>query len=77
MEKDKEFIGKVIWFNPKPGYGFIEWSDNGMKQKDMFVHFSDIICDGFKTIQKEQKVSFKIGKNHSGNPKAIEVKVIK
>lgn len=74
---EKEYTGKVIWFNPKNGYGFIEWSDENVKQKDMFVHFSDIVCEGFKTLNKDQVVSFKLGKNHSGNPKAIEVKVVK
>jgi len=77
MDTNKEFTGKVIWFNPKNGYGFLEWSDNGVKQKDMFVHFSDIVCEGLKTLTKEQMVSFKVGKNHSGNPKAIEVTVLK
>jgi CspA family cold shock protein len=77
MNMEKQFTGKVIWFNPKNGYGFIEWSDDGVKQKDMFVHFSDIVCEGFKTLTKDQQVTFKLGKNHSGNPKAVEVTVAK
>lgn len=66
------FIGEVIWFDPKPGYGFIKWD----QEPDMFVHFSDIVCEGFKTLKKGQKVEFGIGKNNAGNPKAIDVKVI-
>lgn len=61
--------GKVIWFDNKSGYGFIE----RIGEKDLFVHFSDINCEGFKTINKGDLVSFEIGKNHSGEPKAINV----
>lgn len=69
---NKEFIGKVIWFDPKKSYGFIEF--NG--QDDIFVHFSDIICDGFKTLKKNQKVSFQIGVNNFGKVKATNVRII-
>ena len=55
----KRFDGKVIWFNNKDGFGFIEWFVQGTKQKDLFVHFSDINCEGFRTLKKEQCVSFK------------------
>lgn len=76
---DKEtFYGEVIWFDPKKGIGFIKWSDNeGNPQKDMFVHFSDINCEGFKTIYKDQKVSFELGTNRDGKPKAVNVTVLK
>lgn len=76
---DKEtFYGEVLWFDPSKGYGFIAWSDNsGVKQKDMFVHFSDINCDGFKTLYAENKVSFQIGANKNGSPKAADVKIMK
>lgn len=68
------FKGKVIWFNPRPefGYGFIKW-DGG---EDMFVHFSDVNIEGFKTLKKDQNVSFSIGKNNKGDPKAIEVNLL-
>lgn len=66
------FEGVVIWFNPGSGYGFIDWEDD----EDMFVHFSDINYEGFKTLKKGQRVSFGIGKNNKGEPKAIEVNVI-
>lgn len=77
-EKNKTYTGTVIWFNPKQGYGFIDWSDeNGVKKIDLFFHYSDIICDGFKTVFKEQKVSFKIGTNKHGKPKGIEITALK
>jgi CspA family cold shock protein len=74
---DNEFIGEVCWFNARKGYGFILWMKDGIKQKDLFVHFSDINCEGFKTLYKGQKVSFGIGTNKKGDPKAINVIVLK
>lgn len=69
---DKEYVGVVVWFDNKTGYGFIEREG----EEDLFVHFSDIICEGFKTIKKDQKVVFGIGANKNGKPKAINVKPI-
>ena len=46
--------GKVKWFNAEKGYGFIEREDGG----DVFVHFSAIQGDGFKTLNEGQKVTF-------------------
>jgi len=76
---DKEvFFGEVLWFDPKRGFGFIGWSNNeAVKQKDMFVHFSDVNCEGFKTLYKDQKVSFELGTNKNGSPKAVNVAVLK
>ncbi len=50
---DKVYYGKVIWFDARKGMGFIEWSKDNQTQKDMFVHFSDIKANGFKTLYKE------------------------
>lgn len=69
-------VGDVIWFCPKKGYGFITYENDGKKQKDLFVHFSDLNVEGFKTLNKGQRVEFSLGKNNHGDPKAIEVKVI-
>jgi len=69
---EEEFVGDVIWFANKLNYGFISRKD----EKDLFVHFSDIECDGFKSLKKGQRVKFTIGKNNSGNPKACHVVVL-
>ena len=54
--------GKVKWFNERKGFGFIE-SDEG---QDVFVHFSAIQDNGFKTLQEGQRVSFAILKGEKG-----------
>jgi len=69
---DSVYFGEVVWFNPKKSYGFISWEG----EEDMFVHFSDILCEGFRTLKKGQRVKFSIGKNNKDEPKAIEVLVI-
>lgn len=46
--------GQVKWFNESKGFGFIEQNDGG---KDVFVHFSAIMTDGFKTTAEGQRVS--------------------
>lgn len=47
--------GKVKWFNESRGYGFIK-SDSG--EEDIFVHFSSIKADGFKTLKEGQSVTY-------------------
>lgn len=47
--------GTVKWFNEKKGYGFIANDEGG---DDVFVHFSAIECEGFKTLKEGQKVTF-------------------
>lgn len=74
-EQELEHEGLVIWFDNQSGIGFLEWHVAGVRMKDMFVHFSDINCEGFKTIKKGQKVSFGIGANNRNEPKAINVTV--
>ena len=49
-------ISRVKWFNNEKGYGFIEYKDN----KDVFVHYSAIQTDGYKTLSEGQLVSFKM-----------------
>jgi CspA family cold shock protein len=76
MENHKMCFGEIVWFSAPKGYGFIAWVDeNGAPQKDIFCHYSDIIMPqgGYKTLNKGQKVSFKIGKNLRGQDKAIEI----
>ena len=50
--------GVVKWFNGTKGYGFITRDSGG----DVFVHYSGIQMNGFKTLEENQRVSFKVGK---------------
>ncbi len=63
--------GKVKWFNEKKGFGFIE-QDGG---KDLFVHYTAIQGDAFKTLSEGQRVSFEVEETPKG-PKAKNVQVI-
>lgn len=75
--EDKKYQGEVIWFDGKKGYGFVSWANSsGEGQKDLFVHYSDIASEGFKTLKKGQKVSFSLGLNKKDQPKATEVTVL-
>ena len=61
-------IGKVKWFNAEKGFGFIE-RDGG---SDVFVHFSAIQSEGFKTLEEGQSVEFEIVEGPRG-PQASNV----
>ncbi len=74
-DEKKVYMGEVIWFSK--GFGFLAWNIDGAQQKDLFVHYSDISMEGFKNLLKGQKVSFEIGKNNHGDPKAINVTALK
>jgi CspA family cold shock protein len=63
--------GTIKWFNEKKGFGFIQ-QDNG---QDIFVHYSSIMGDGFKTLAEGQRVRFDIEEGAKG-PKAINVEKI-
>jgi CspA family cold shock protein len=61
--------GTVKWFNEAKGYGFISPADGG---KDVFVHFSAIQGDGFKTLAEGQSVNFEVEDGPKG-PQASNV----
>ena len=60
--------GTVKWFNAEKGFGFITGEDG----KDVFVHFSAIQSDGFKTLEEGQSVTFNVGEVQRG-PQATNV----
>ena len=60
--------GKVKWFNAEKGFGFIEREGGD----DVFVHFTDIQTDGFKTLDEGQEVEFEITDGARG-PQAANV----
>ena len=64
--------GTVKWFNESKGYGFITPADGS---KDVFVHFSAIQSDGFRTLQEGQKVEFETESGPKG-PQAAKVKIV-
>ncbi|WP_019123276.1 cold shock domain-containing protein [Brevibacillus massiliensis] len=64
-------LGKVKWFNAEKGYGFIEREDGG----DVFVHFSAIQAEGFKTLDEGQSVEFDIVEGDRGPQAANVVKL--
>ncbi|MDQ0116563.1 CspA family cold shock protein [Paenibacillus harenae] len=63
--------GKVKWFNAEKGYGFIETEQGG----DVFVHFSAIQSEGFKTLEEGQSVEFDIVEGARGPQAANVVKL--
>ena len=64
--------GRVKWFNNDKGYGFIEYNDN----EDIFVHYSTILSEGFKTLVEGQYVDFELVRTDKGlqAKNVIEVK---
>jgi len=63
--------GKVKWFNAEKGYGFIETEQGG----DVFVHFSAIQSEGFKSLDEGQSVEFDIVEGARGPQAANVVKL--
>lgn len=58
--------GTVKWFNAQKGYGFITNENTG---EDVFVHFSAILSDGYKTLEEGQKVTFDIEQDSKNDSK--------
>lgn len=63
--------GTVKWFNAEKGFGFIEQENGG----DVFVHFSGIAIDGYKTLEEGQKVTFEITEGQRGD-QAVNVQTV-
>jgi CspA family cold shock protein len=63
--------GTVKWFNSKKGFGFIKKEDG----TDVFVHYTGVVGDGFKTLSEGDNVEFEIEDSDKG-PRAIDVKII-
>ena len=63
--------GTVKWFNAEKGYGFIEREDGG----DVFVHFSAIQSEGFKTLEEGQAVEFDVVEGNRGEQAANVVRL--
>jgi cold shock protein len=61
--------GTVKWFNNKKGYGFI----NEVNGRDIFVHFSSIVMDGYKTLNEGDQVDFEVEESNRG-PEARNVR---
>ena len=62
-------VGTVKWFNGEKGYGFIAVDDGA----DVFVHYSAIAMDGYKSLQEGQRVEFDVTQGAKG-PQAESVK---
>jgi CspA family cold shock protein len=63
--------GKVKWFNSGKGFGFIEREEGG----DLFVHFSEIQSEGFKSLDEGQAVTFTEATGKNGKQQATQVRV--
>jgi CspA family cold shock protein len=64
--------GTVKWFNSEKGYGFIQREDG---RGDVFVHYSAIVGDGFRSLEEGQEVTFEVTEGQKG-PQASNVTVI-
>jgi cold shock protein len=64
--------GKVKWFNGSKGYGFITREDGGA---DVFVHFSAIAGEGYKSLEEGNEVEFEVTQGQKG-PQAVNVKLV-
>lgn len=69
LERRNMVYGKVKWFDGKKGYGFIEKEDG---TGDVFVHYQDIVGEGYRVLKQGDRVKFEITQTPKGD-KAIKV----
>jgi cold shock protein len=69
QQEERSLVGKVKWFNNSKGFGFIGREDG----PDVFVHYTAITGDGYKSLQEGESVEFEIVQGPKG-PQAAEVK---
>lgn len=65
--------GKVKWFSDEKGYEFIENSEGG---EDLFVHYSEISGEGFRTLEEGTEVEFEVVEGRGGKKQASRVEVV-
>jgi CspA family cold shock protein len=66
--------GKVKWFNSQKGFGFIQTTEGG-DSSDVFVHYTGIAREGYKSLAEGQEVTFEIADGKKG-PQAINVEMV-
>jgi len=71
LKGDKMVYGKVKWFDSRKGYGFIEKEDG---TGDVFVHYGDIVGDGYRSLREGERVKFEITQSPKGD-KATKVEL--
>jgi cold shock protein len=64
--------GTVKWFNAEKGYGFIAVDDGSA---DVFVHYSEIVADGYRSLEENQRVEFEVTQGRKG-PQAEKVRIL-
>jgi CspA family cold shock protein len=62
LDQEKKLIGKVKWFNNAKGYGFVGRDDG----PDVFVHYSAILDDGYRTLEEGDSIEFEMYKAQRG-----------
>jgi|UniRef100_A0A7C5AMQ2 CspA family cold shock protein len=65
------YTGRVKWFNESKGYGFIQREEG----PDVFVHYSNIVGKGFRTLKENDEVEFEVNEGPKG-PQAVKVEKI-
>lgn len=65
-----QFTGSVAWFNNAKGFGFLSREEGA----DVFVHFSAIESEGYKSLKEGEAVTFDVESGTTGKPQAVRVK---